>query len=122
MNELMSLDYRSNCDNVTGDLPAPNQSAQSSGKENPPRPNILFVLTDDLGIGDIGVFFQNARRARKDPTKPYHSTPHLDRLAEDGIRLERHYCPAPVCAPSRASLLLGVHQGHANVGGALETT
>jgi len=43
------------------------------------------------------------------------ATPQLDRMAADGLRFTRHYCAAPVCAPARASLLLGVHQGHANV-------
>jgi len=80
-----------------------------------PRPNILFILVDDLGYGDIGVFYQNFRRDQHDPTKPWHRTPNLDRMAREGIQLRDHYCPAPVCAPSRASLLLGVHQGHSNV-------
>jgi arylsulfatase A-like enzyme len=79
------------------------------------RPNILFILTDDLGYGDIGVFFQNQRRAANDRSQPWHMTPHLDTMAAEGIQLRDHYCSAPVCAPSRASLLLGVHQGHANV-------
>ncbi len=79
------------------------------------RPNIIFILTDDLGIGDVGVFFQNARRAKNNRTEPAHRTPHLDAMAAQGLQMPQHYCPAPVCAPSRASLLLGVHQGHANV-------
>ena len=78
-------------------------------------PNIIFILTDDLGIGDVGVFFQNARRTAGDRAEPWHITPQLDRMAAEGVQLRQHYCPAPVCAPSRASLLLGVHQGHANV-------
>ncbi len=78
-------------------------------------PNIIFILTDDLGLGDVGVFFQNARRAANDRAEPWHLTPQLDRMAAEGVQLRQHYCPAPVCAPSRASLLLGVHQGHANV-------
>ena len=76
------------------------------------RPNILFILTDDLGYGDLGVLYQNERR---DAGLPAFRTPHLDTLAAEGAILSRHYCSAPVCAPSRASLLLGVHQGHANV-------
>jgi arylsulfatase A-like enzyme len=75
-------------------------------------PNIIFILTDDLGFGDLGVLFQNERTAEG---KPSHQTPFLDKMAGEGIMLTRHYVPAPVCAPSRASLLLGVHQGHANV-------
>ncbi|MEP6667971.1 MAG: sulfatase-like hydrolase/transferase [Chthoniobacter sp.] len=80
-----------------------------------PRPNIVFVLVDDLGWGDLGVFYQNQRRAANDRSQPWHSTPHLDAMAAQGLQLRDHYCSAPVCAPSRASLLLGVHQGHANV-------
>jgi arylsulfatase A-like enzyme len=86
-----------------------------TGAGAPPRPNVLFILCDDLGYGDLGVFFQNARAAAGNRNQPWHLTPHLDTLAADGVQLRHHYCPAPVCAPSRASLLLGVHQGHANV-------
>ena len=86
--------------------------AQSSRKE---KPNIIFVLTDDLGYGDLGVFFQNARKASGDRSKPFELTPHLDQLAKDGAQFTQQYCNAPVCAPSRASLLSGVQQGHANV-------
>src|SRR5699024_10962390 len=50
-----------------------------------------------------------------DPSKPWHTTPKLDKLAMSGARMPHHYAAAPVCAPSRASLLLGVSQGHANV-------
>ncbi len=79
------------------------------------RPNIIFILTDDLGYGDVGAFFQNQRQTAKNRHEPFHMTPKLDTLAAEGLRFTHHYCPAPVCAPSRASLLLGVHQGHANV-------
>lgn len=78
-------------------------------------PNILFILCDDLGFGDVGVFFQQQRQAANVRSEPWHFTPHLDRFAAEGAQLPRHYASAPVCAPSRASLLLGVHQGHANV-------
>ncbi|MEZ6015924.1 MAG: sulfatase-like hydrolase/transferase [Planctomycetota bacterium] len=74
------------------------------------RPNVIFVLADDLGWGDLGVLFQNSVAGTKK-----HRTPNLDQLAAEGMLLRRHYCPASVCAPSRASLLLGVHQGHASV-------
>lgn len=74
------------------------------------KPNVIFVLVDDMGWGDLGVFYQNGRGA-----SPKFVTPNLDTVAAEGMQLRRHYCPAPVCAPSRASLLLGVHQGHANV-------
>lgn len=80
-----------------------------------PRPNIIFILTDDLGYGDLGAFYQNERRAKNNPALPAMLTPNLDKLAQDGIMLTRHYCPAPVSAPSRASLLTGVHQGRADL-------
>lgn len=62
-----------------------------------------------MGYGDLGVLFQNERSENR------HATPNFDRMAAEGVQLLRHYCPAPVCAPSRASLLRGVHQGHADV-------
>lgn len=73
------------------------------------RPNIIFFFVDDLGWGDLGSNFQNSKEGKK------HRTPELDRMAKEGVRMLRHYCPAPVCAPSRSSLLSGRHQGHATV-------
>src|SRR6185295_7679538 len=73
------------------------------------RPNIIFILADDLGYGDLGSFWQDkgSHAAKK------FDTPNLDRLAAEGVKLTHHYIGAPVCAPSRASLLTGRHQGHA---------
>ena len=79
------------------------------------KPNIIFIFTDDLGYGDIGVFFQNERKKHNDRSKPWTSTPNLDIMANEGAILTQHYAAAPVCAPSRASLLSGLSQGHANV-------
>lgn len=76
------------------------------------RPNILYIFCDDLGYGDLGVLHQNQRLAN---SQKAHQTPFLDAMANEGLILDRHYCPAPVCAPSRGSLLTGMHQGHANV-------
>ena len=59
--------------------------------------------------------WQNRRKQSDDRTEPWQSTPSLDALAAGGAMLTNHYTAAPVCAPSRASLLLGVSQGHANV-------
>ncbi|MEM9826240.1 MAG: sulfatase-like hydrolase/transferase [Planctomycetota bacterium] len=69
---------------------------------------MIFILTDDLGWGDLGVFHQNDSSHAKT-----HRTPNLDQLALGGLQMRAHYCPAPVCAPSRSSLLTGVHQGNA---------
>ena len=79
------------------------------------RPNIIFILVDDQGYGDLGAFFQNQRTKKHDRSLPFERSPHLDQLAKEGAMLTQHYCAAPVCAPSRASIMLGVSQGHANV-------
>ena len=71
------------------------------------RPNVIFILADDLGWGDVGFMWQNARAERQ----PRIRTPNLDRLARGGTALSNHYCCAPVCAPSRASILTGLPQG-----------
>ncbi len=96
---------------LVADLRIGTSWSQVTGQPADGRPNIVFILCDDLGYGDVGILFQNGRA----PGQPRLRTPELDTLAENGIQLRRHYCPAPICAPSRASLLLGVHQGHANV-------
>ncbi len=60
------------------------------------KPNIVFILTDDLGINDLSCY------GRKDQP-----TPHLDRLAAQGMRFTSAYCAQPICSPSRAALLTG---------------
>ena len=78
--------------------------------DDAPRPNILFILVDDLGWGDLGLYHQNhSTHVRR------HRTPNLDEFGRQGLQMRRHYCPAPVCAPSRASLLSGRHQGHCEI-------
>ena len=74
----------------------------------PTKPNIIFILADDLGYGDVGVFYQNSRP----DTKPKLLTPQLDAMAAQGLIFRQHYSSSPVCAPARASLLLGQHQGN----------
>lgn len=74
------------------------------------KPNIILVLVDDMGWGDLGLN-QPAEHA----DTPRIDTPALDRLATQGAQLRRHYTCAPVCAPARASLFTGLHQGHAEV-------
>ena len=64
--------------------------------EGKARPNVVFILADDLGINDLGCY------GRKD-----HNTPHLDRLAKQGMRFTSFYCAQPICSPSRAALLTG---------------
>lgn len=75
------------------------------------KPNIIFILTDDLGYGDLGATWQNARAEGL----PRIRTPNLDKLAKSGVMLTDHYCAAPVCAPSRASILTGKVQGECSL-------
>jgi arylsulfatase A-like enzyme len=79
------------------------------------KPNIIFILCDDLGYGDLGSFFQNQGDGGRKPNVKMSATPRLDEIAAGGMQLRNHYTAAPVCAPARASLLSGLHQGHANV-------
>lgn len=75
----------------------------------PRRPNIVLIVADDLGAGDIGPYGQTRIR-----------TPHLDRLAREGMRFDAAYAGSPVCAPSRCVLLTGRHAGHAAIRDNLE--
>lgn len=73
----------------------------SSAADNITKPNIVFILSDDLAMGDLGCYGQKLIR-----------TPHLDRMAREGTRYTQAYCGTSVCAPSRASLITGLHSGH----------
>lgn len=84
-------------------VPAPEKAAPSKEK-----PNIILVLVDDMGWGDLSL-------NQQDGNIPRIQTPNIARLAREGMQLRRHYTSAPVCAPARASLFTGVHQGHAEV-------
>jgi arylsulfatase A len=70
----------------------------------PTKPNIVFILADDLGYGDLGCYGQTKIR-----------TPHLDQMAAEGMRFTQFYTGCPVCAPSRCTLMTGKHLGHATV-------
>lgn len=65
------------------------------------RPNFVFILSDDLAQGDVGCYGQQLIQ-----------TPHLDQLASEGTMFTQAYCGTTVCAPSRASLMTGLHSGH----------
>ncbi len=77
---------------------------KSCGEANVRPPNIIFILADDLGYGELGSYGQTKIR-----------TPNIDRLAAEGMRFTQHYSGSPVCAPSRAVLLTGLHTGHAYI-------
>jgi arylsulfatase A-like enzyme len=70
------------------------------------KPNIVYILADDLGYSEIGSYGQKLIE-----------TPNLDMLARNGIRFTQHYCGSPVSAPSRCVLLTGQHSGHAYIRG-----
>jgi arylsulfatase A len=70
------------------------------------QPNIIYILADDLGWGDLSVFGQKTLK-----------TPNIDKLASDGMIFTQHYAGAPVCGPSRAVLMTGQHTGHTAIRG-----
>ncbi len=79
-------------------------AAACATEETSPPPNIIYMLADDLGYGELGSYGQ---------TKIH--TPNLDALAAEGMRFTQHYSGSPVCAPSRGTLMTGLHTGHAQV-------
>jgi arylsulfatase A-like enzyme len=81
-------------------------SGPRAGAAPPPnlqgrRPNIVFILADDLGYGDLGCYGQQTIK-----------TPNIDRLAAEGLRFTQAYAGGPVCTPSRSVLMTGLHNGH----------
>lgn len=70
------------------------------------KPNIIFILADDLGYGDLSCYGQTRFK-----------TPNIDRLAAEGIMFTNHYSGSPVCAPSRSALMTGLHTGHTYIRG-----
>ncbi|MFC2126274.1 arylsulfatase [Bacteroidota bacterium] len=78
----------------------------SCNENNPVKPNIIYILADDLGYGDLGCYGQQQI-----------NTPNIDQLANEGIRFTDHYAGSTVCAPSRCCLMTGLHTGNARVRG-----
>jgi arylsulfatase A-like enzyme len=86
---------------VTGCLP------QSKNAPIGPRgPNIIYILADDLGYGDLSGYGQSK-----------FATPNIDRLAAEGLKFTQHYAGSTVCAPSRCALMTGLHTGHGQIRG-----
>ncbi len=82
-------------------------AAGAAAVAQPPRkPNVLLILADDLGYGDLGCYGQRQIQ-----------TPHLDRMAREGMRFTQAYAGSTVCAPSRCCLMTGLHTGHARTRG-----
>ena len=76
-------------------------SRAADARAVPEKPNIIFILSDDLAQGDLGCYGQKLIK-----------TPNIDRMAEEGTRYTQAYCGTTVCAPSRSSLMTGLHMGH----------
>lgn len=87
-------------------LPLALIAATLPAAEDAERPNVIFILADDLGYGDLGSYGQQVIQ-----------TPELDRMAAQGIRFTQFYAGATVCAPSRSVLMTGQHTGHTHVRG-----
>ena len=81
-------------------------SARSTSAAPAESPNIIFIMADDLGYGDLGCFGQKVIQ-----------TPNIDRLAAEGVRFTDFYAGSTVCAPSRCVLMTGLHTGHAFIRG-----
>ena len=81
-------------------------SSCNDNKTEEKLPNIIYILADDLGYGDLGVYGQEK-----------FATPHIDRLANEGMLFTQHYAGTTVCAPSRSVLMTGLHTGHTPVRG-----
>ncbi len=87
------------------------QGALPAAAQAPQRPNVLVILADDLGYGDVS--YQHVARDIR--------TPHIDRLARQGMVLENFYANCPVCSPTRASLLTGCYPDRVGVPGVIRT-
>ncbi|MEP5341626.1 MAG: arylsulfatase [Algibacter sp.] len=83
-----------------------NSIAQNQDVINQKQPNIIYILADDLGYGDLSCYGQEMFK-----------TPNIDRLASQGMLFTQHYSGSTVCAPSRSALLTGMHTGHTVVRG-----
>ncbi len=79
-------------------------SLRGDEKESVSKPNIIYILADDLGYNELGCYGQE-----------WIKTPNIDRIANEGMKFTQHYCGQAVCAPSRCVLMTGKHTGHSYV-------
>jgi arylsulfatase A len=86
-------------------LPYPKDVIRTTtGAERKNKPNIVYILADDLGYAEVGCYGQKKIK-----------TPNIDKLASEGMKFTQHYSGNPVCAPSRCTLMTGLHTGHSQV-------
>ena len=88
----------------------PALAAPAANPEVPPRPHIVFILTDDMGYGDPGCYGGK-----------FAPTPNIDRLAREGIRFTQYYAASPICSPSRTGLLTGMYPARWRITSYLQT-
>ena len=74
--------------------------------EKPTKPNIIYILADDMGVYDLGCYGQQMIK-----------TPNIDKMAAEGILFTQHYAGSTVCAPSRGTLMTGLHTGSGYIKG-----
>ena len=75
-----------------------------NNSKNVKRPNIVFILADDMGYNELGSYGGKIIE-----------TPNIDQLAKEGMKFSNHYCGSNICAPSRGTLMTGKHTGHAYI-------
>lgn len=85
---------------------APFYACTTKGEKQPQKPNVIYILADDLGYGDIEPYGQQIIK-----------TPHLSQMAREGMLFTQHYAGSTVSAPSRSSLMTGLHTGHTQIRG-----
>jgi len=102
MNSIKRREFIKTVGLATASLAAPGILSKCS--KTVKKPNIIYILADDLGYGELGCYGQEKIK-----------TPNLDRLAAEGMKFSQHYSGSPVCAPSRCTLLTGKHTGHSQV-------
>lgn len=85
---------------------AANQPVEMLSKKDNSKPNIIFILCDDMGYGDLACYGQK-----------YIKTPNIDRMASEGMLFTQAYAGSPVSAPSRSTIMTGQHSGHGHVRG-----
>jgi arylsulfatase A-like enzyme len=88
----------------------PCRAAEPAAAGVDPRPHIVFILADDLGLGDLGCYGGKVA-----------ATPQLDRLAREGTRFTQYYAAAPICSPSRCGLLTGTFPARWQITSFLQT-
>lgn len=81
-----------------------NMSCKRQEPQTNTKPNIIYILADDLGYADLGCYGQTKIE-----------TPNIDKLAKEGMIFTQHYSGSAVCAPSRSVLLTGKHSGHTDI-------